>query len=722
MSNTTKLPIHDYRASILVAGLSAALAITPSAQAADIVKANNAQALNLEVSWTGGIVPGTQDRAVFDQTVVGNKTTSLGADAAWSGVLLSGNANTWTINGAFTLALGAGGVDLSLASANFAFAAPLSVRLDSSQTWTVTNGRQITVSAPLAGTGDAQLVKDGEGTLVINTNSAHSGGTVLNGGILSLGNGTALGTGALTINGGILRASSAGHVISNPIALAGPATVNNTVNFTLAGEIGGAGSLTRAQGLAGTLILSGTNTYTGGTTNGSAIQLNSASALGTGPVVLLPGGTLQAGLGAFGTGNNGGVKNAIILAGNATVAGIQNLVLSGIISGEGGLKKGNNSDVVLSGKNTYTGGTSNSQGRIRLGNVSGLGAGDLVMNGGILAANANLSSGNSGKGVTNDIIMAASGILNTQGNSTTLSGVISGTGQLRRNSGTAGILILNGDNTFSGGVSNMLGTLVLGHANALGTGRLDIHEGTLSAALPLVENGGVTNDIAISHTNGFGTVVIGGANDLRLSGVISGTSGITKTGSGSLFLSGENTFGGATTVSNGVLALDASGAITSSEAVHIAAGARLDVSAWPTGYTFAAAQTLSGYGSVTGAVTVASGGRLSAGTTNEVGTLTFLNDLTLGEHVVIDWNADSSADATDVIRVRGTLRLPQHATIRISGTATLPRLRVLFKSPNIIGAHHVRNWTVLNGPQSMRVTLSADEIVLRYTGLVVSIR
>lgn len=711
-----------YAAAILRASLLAASTITPHAMAADIAKANNANALNLTTSWIGGTVPGLQDRAVFDQTVIGNKTTSLGADAAWSGIVLSGNGNTWTINGAFTLTLGAGGIDLSLASANFALAAPLQALLDTTQTWTVTNGRQITVSAPLAGNSGVQLVKDGEGTLVINTNSTYTGGTILNSGTLSLGNGAALGTGDLTISGGVLRASSAGHSVSNDIVLAGPGAVNNTVNLTLAGNIRGTGSLTRASALAGTLILSGTNSFTGGTVNGSVMQLNTASALGTGTVVLLNGGTLQAGMGGFGTGNNGGIKNSITLDGNATVAGIQNLILSGVISGDGSLKKSGTSHVVLSASNTYTGGTTISGGSLRLGHVNSLGSGALTITGGVLVANANLSSGNAGRGVTNTIAMAASGTINSQGLSLTISGTISGTGQIKRNSGAAGVLTLTGDNTFSGGLTNMAGSLVLGHANALGTGTLDIHDGSLSASADLTAGKGVTNGIVISTTNGFGTVNIGGTNNLRLSGIVSGTSGITKTGSGTLFLSGGNTYSGDTTVSNGVLALDASGSLAAPAGVHIAAGAQLDVSAWPAGYTFTNGQALTGYGTVTGSVTVAAGGRLSAGTTNDVGTLTFLNDLTLNSGVVIDWNADSASESTDIIRVKGTLRLPAQATIRISGTSTLPRLRVLFRSPKIEGAANVPNWSIQNGPQTMRAVLKDDQVVLLYTGMVFSLR
>ena len=509
---------RTYDSALFMAGLFGILLPTLPALSADIVKANNANALNLTTSWLGAAIPGATDRALFTGAVTANRTTSLGADASWSGIVLSGNANTWTINGAFTLTLGTGGVDLSLASANFALAAPLQVVLGSPQTWSVTNGRQNTVSAPIAGAATSVLVKDGEGTLALNTNNTFTGGTVLNNGTLSVGNNEALGKGGLTVSNGVLRAQAAGYTVSNAIALAGSAAINSTAAFTLAGNISGAGSLSRASALAGTLILSGNNTYTGGTTNGSVIQLNFASALGTGPIVLLDGSTLKPGPGVF------------------------------------------------------------------------------------------------------------------------------------------------------------------------------------------------------------GTVQIGGTNNLRLSGIISGTSGITKTGASTLTLAGENTYSGDTAVSNGVLAIDAGGSVSNSSSIYVAAGATLDVSASASGYAVQSGQTLTGSGAVTGSVTIASGARISGGTTKTVGTLTFQNDLTLNEGALIDWNVDSATGATDILRVYGTLTLPEHATIRISGASTLPKLRILFKASKIEGAAHVRNWTVLNGPQSMRAVQQDNQIVLLYTGLVVSLR
>ena len=452
MTNKQNLLTFDFRATILSTGLFAFLFLSLSTQGADIVKANNASDLNLPASWTGNTLPGANDRALFNSVNTANRTTSLGVDTSWSGIALSGNTKTWTLTGAFTLMNGASGVDPSSAAADFTLAAPLQVSLGAPQTWAVANGRKVTVTASVSGGEGNTLIKEGEGTLLLNAANTLSGGTALNGGTLSIGNSDALGKSTLTISNGALKASSAGYVITNPVVLAGLANVSNTVLLTLNSDLRGPGSLVRPAGLGNSLVLGGNNTFSGGTTNGSVIQLNSSNALGSGPIVLL----------------------------------------------------------------------------------------------------------------------------------------------------------------------------------------------------------------------------------------------------------------------------DAGGSIAQSANVHIASGARLDVSARRDGYTLASAQTLTGYGTVTGSVVVASGARLSAGTTNAVGTLVFQNDLTLNDGAVIDWNVDPSSGATDVIRVNGTLSLPEHATIRISGASTLPKLRVLFKASKIEGASNVRKWTVLNGPQSLHASLAADQIVLLYTGLIVS--
>jgi len=63
---------------MLVAGC--VLAASTTALGATLTKANNANNLNLTTSWSGGVVPGSGDIALWNSTVTGGNTVSLGAD------------------------------------------------------------------------------------------------------------------------------------------------------------------------------------------------------------------------------------------------------------------------------------------------------------------------------------------------------------------------------------------------------------------------------------------------------------------------------------------------------------------------------------------------------------------------------------------------------------------------------------------------------------------
>src|SRR5262249_53716181 len=136
--------------------------------------------------------------------------------------------------------------------------------------------------------GATSLAKNGTGSLTLSAANGYTGGTTLNAGTLTVGNDGSLGTGGLTLNGGtIAGAVACGTVANNPITLGadvtfgGPdltfskaasltghrtLTVNNTTTFD--GVISQLGNMpfgfTKAG--AGTLVLSGSNTYQGDTT------------------------------------------------------------------------------------------------------------------------------------------------------------------------------------------------------------------------------------------------------------------------------------------------------------------------------------------------------------------------------------------------------------------------------------------------------------------------
>jgi fibronectin-binding autotransporter adhesin len=156
------------------------------------------------------------------------------------------------------------------------------------------------------------------------------------------------------------------------------------------------------------------------------------------------------------------------------------------------------------------------------------------------------------------------------------SGKISGTTSLIK-SGT-GTLTLATANDYSGGTTLNAGQLNLNNASAIGTGTFTIAGGTIdntsggaivnAGANPMTWNAGIsfvgTNDLDL----GTGAVTLGGprtvdvqANTLTVGGAIDGAFALTKTGTGTLALTGTNTYTGNTTVNAGVLELNSGDAI-----------------------------------------------------------------------------------------------------------------------------------------------------------------
>lgn len=149
-----------------------------------------------------------------------------------------------------------------------------------------------------------------------------------------------------------------------------------------------------------------------------------------------------------------------------------------------------------------------------------------------------------------------------------ISGVISGTGGITKEG--EGSLVLSGENTYSGNTTVNAGILQAGiSGSAFGS----------SSAITLANTAGVLIDIS-GYDNSIGSLTGGGGSGGNVSlgssilsiganntspaayaGVISGTGGIIKEGSGTLILSGSNTFTGTTTISSGTLTLGASGVL-----------------------------------------------------------------------------------------------------------------------------------------------------------------
>jgi autotransporter-associated beta strand protein len=133
-----------------------------------------------------------------------------------------------------------------------------------------------------------------------------------------------------------------------------------------------------------------------------------------------------------------------------------------------------------------------------------------------------------------------------------------------------GTLILAANNTFSGGIILGQGTLRLDHANAAGSGT--ITQSNTNSTLQINTTGTVTNAMTIYNISTLQTVTLSGNKTLNNaiynvaadtttteSGVLTGDGGITKQGTGTLLVTGNNNFTGTLDVQAGLLQLNSSG-------------------------------------------------------------------------------------------------------------------------------------------------------------------
>ncbi|MCW1916373.1 autotransporter-associated beta strand repeat-containing protein [Luteolibacter sp. GHJ8] len=494
--------------------------------------------------------------------------------------------------------------------------APSSITVNNTNTYTFSNTGTIV---------SGSLVKTGTGMLVLPGANSFDGGTTINGGTISLSasatasgsnNPGALGTGPVTVNStGLLKlwiANGATSYFSNPITLnggrilgedgvnvlkggvtlaAGGGTMSakwNNKNVVVDSVMSGPGKLTvyretPSGETQASVILTKANTYTGGTDilSGFLRVAYSDSALSTGTVTFTGAGTLA-------TAVNGGprtVSNAVSLP-TGIIGSLDGgqfpLTLSGVISGPGTLQSTSSGLIVLSGANTYTGGTNvTGTALLRLDSPGALGStGTISMTGGTLQASAANTADYSAR------FSSAAGQLyrlNTNGQSVAwASPLLSSNGSLWKYG--PGTLTVTGASTYGGGTNVQGGVLEtalvsdtgatpIGTFGTAGGSFLSLGGGTfrytgsavVSTARSLwsdqVASGiEVTNPAAVLTFTGTGGNINkpftkSGAGSLVITQPINnaGTT-ITVTG-GNLTLNGANTYTGDSLVSGGTLTL-----------------------------------------------------------------------------------------------------------------------------------------------------------------------
>ncbi|MFD2651661.1 autotransporter outer membrane beta-barrel domain-containing protein [Brucella rhizosphaerae] len=235
--------------------------------------------------------------------------------------------------------------------------------------------------------------------------------------------------------------------------------------------------------------------------------------------------------------------------------------------GTQGLKKIDYGTLVLTGENTYTGGTTVSEGIVQLGDGSTSGS----ILGDVLVDKDQYGHGTLAFNRSDDV---------------TFDGAISGEGAVvQRGEGTT---TFAGDNSFSGGLSVEKGIAQAGIADtAFGTGMVAIGSGAKLDLANFNETigglaGGTVGDGDI--TLGSGTLTLNQTQHDDFSGVISGTGGLTlsQTSTSSLTLYGANTYSGDTNVAGAKLIQGAQDAFSGASAYSVADGSAIDLGGFST--------------------------------------------------------------------------------------------------------------------------------------------
>lgn len=233
--------------------------------------------------------------------------------------------------------------------------------------------------------------------------------------------------------------------------------------------------------------------------------------------------------------------------GSATSAGYVATVDS-VLEGTQGLAKNDAGTLVLGGVNTYTGDTIVNGGTLSVGDDRNLGdaANGITLNGGALRV-----TGNGYTATGRDLALTSGGAVDIAdaSNAFTWSGPITGAGSLEKRG--AGTLVLDHANAYTGGTLVSAGSLRLGDSGAIGAGTLSLASGS---TLAFAADGlALANAVTVTGT---ASIDVGGADTATLGGVIAdgaAAGGFTKTGTGELRLTGDNTYTGITTIDAGTL-------------------------------------------------------------------------------------------------------------------------------------------------------------------------
>ncbi len=692
-------------------------------------------------NW-GGIAPAAGDSLFFPGGVDASSlknTNNFATNTAFTSLIISGTNYTLVGN---PIILSNGIIHTSGGTNNLSFG----LQLNANQQFQVSvtsaqltvgninlNGHSLTNDATgrihlvnaLSGTGS--VIKNGPGTLrffgsVANT---YAGSTRVNDGVLEL----AKSASATCVPGALFIGDGVGALNSAVVRSLQTAQISVTSAVTI--EDDGLLDLNNASELIGPLTLAGGDVTTGTgtlTLGGDVTVLTSTN-------------------GATISGNLSLGSSTRTFDTTFSAAPIE-LSIAAQISGTGGIIKNGAGEMILSGSNSFTGTVTANAGRLYLYNNSALGstnAGTLIQSNATLALNAEiglepLTLDSTGAATSGSSLAAFAG---TGSNSWTGNIILLRDSTIRVD--TSQIINLGGSISGPGGITKIgEGTLRFsGGSRNTYAGTTHVHDGVLTLA-KTVTSGAVTNDLVIGDglgganddvvilqnglqlsdktdviiTNsgqllipnpsqnhyigslaGSGNVVLAatidfetGNNDAStiFSGIISGSSGLRKYGSGTMTLSGNNTYTAATSINEGTLIVNGSQP--------------------QSGVNFSGGGTLGGTGTVgniTGSGSIAPGA--------SPGVLTCSNVAFGGsfQDFIVELNGTTAGTGYDQLNVRGTNNL---AGTRLKVFLNFPSsLSNQFVIINNDGAEPITG-TFAGLPQNATLTAGGQQFRISYTG------
>jgi fibronectin-binding autotransporter adhesin len=494
-------------------------------------------------TYTGGtLLASTSSLIHFNNgSAFGSGDMSI-AVAGFVPLLGSGGA-TITLPNNFVNTIAGGGVN---------FAADANTPVISSGTWSLgannlvlrNNGvttSTLTLSNTISGSGGITLSSNNSSTIIFSAaNTGYSGTTSITGPggtgtgttivTLAIGNDSALGTGPLTLAGGVLATNGGPRSIANNttiVASTAGSSVTPTDNLTFTGTFTNSG---------GNRILIGT-TNTGTTTFTNSVFLSEAS--GSGRTLILDGA--------------GSVNPKFVISGNVSN-------FNGVGGTAGSIQVGNGSaataaTLTLSGTNTHTGATNVSTGSLlNIGSATALGGSTLTATGNgsfdnttggalVLTNNVALSGGSPTFVGTDDLtlgnvaISGAGRTITVTAKTLTVNDVTQDVAGRNFTKGAVGTgkLVIKGNASYTGTTTISAGTLQIGNGGTTGT---------LSTSSAIVDNANLTFNRSNAVTQG---------TDFSGAPITGATGSLTKEGGGILTLTAANTYGGGTTVNNGKL-------------------------------------------------------------------------------------------------------------------------------------------------------------------------